>query len=134
MSRGGQKRLRLHGSPSPHTGVQVLSTGLAEFGQEVKPTLAGNLSHFLKGAVWSQVGLDDVGLDPLGRNDHCRGRYQAHTPDQGVERYQTGDVIRLAGQGIYEEARSLRYEVVVERLQLGPFAFAMRSTKLRPLP
>ena len=93
--------------------------------------LAGNLSQFLNGAVWSQVVLEDVGLDPLGRNDHCPGRYQTHTSDQVVELYQIGDVICLVSQGICEAARSLLDEVVVKRLQLGPFAFEMAAPTAR---
>ena len=36
-------------------------------------------------------------------------------------------------QGVSKEARGLGDEVAVKRLQLGPFGFAMRVEKLRPL-
>jgi len=50
--------------------------------------------------------------------------------------HQSGDVIdvvSLGAHGFDKEARGLDDEVLVQRLQFGPFGFAMRVPKLRPL-
>jgi hypothetical protein len=73
-----------------------------------------------------------VSSTPHGRIDHWPGRYQAHTPDHRVEPNHLGEITRLLGQGLSEEARGFGDEVALERLQLGLFGFTMRVAKLRP--
>src|SRR5208337_5132071 len=58
-------------------GGQVSSAGFAEFGQKVHPALVSEGHQLTKGAVWTQVGLDDRVLDPHCRNDDCPIRNQA---------------------------------------------------------
>ena len=79
---------------------QVFSAGLAEFDQGVHPALVGVFQYFLNRAVWPQVSLDDDVFDPHGGIDHFPGRYEAHTPDHGIELHQFGDRVGLVGQGI----------------------------------
>jgi hypothetical protein len=50
---------------------EVLSAGLAEFDQQgLHPSLAEKISHFMKGAIWRQVGLQDSLVDAHGGVDH----------------------------------------------------------------
>jgi hypothetical protein len=58
----------------------------------------GEVHQFMKGAVWPEVGLDEVFLDPYGRVYHCPVGTQVHTPDHGGKPHQVGEILRLVGR------------------------------------
>jgi hypothetical protein len=98
--------------------------------------MPGGVHQFTNGAVRPQVGLDDRFLSLHRCINHGLIGNQAHIPDHCVKPQQSGDVIDVVGfgsLGFDREARGLGDEVLVKRLQLNPFGFAMRVPKLRPL-